>query len=833
MGTQPQVGPYIAIRLLGTGGTGEVWMAEDPKLARPVALKRLRATDDPGALARFRREALILARLRHPNIAVLYGYGVEGNRPWLAMQLVEGEPLDRARPRDAREAARILRDAARGVAYAHAHGVVHRDLKPGNVMISPDGRVTVMDFGLARGAAGAVTEQGTIVGTPAFMPPEQAHAEAPDPRSDVYALGATLYDLLTGGPPFRGDTVEILTQVMAGCVEPPGRRAPGLDAALETLVLRCMEKDPARRYPTALSLADDLDRWLATGTISSHPARPTRVRRRSRRSASTVVIAAACALAAVMLLASRRDHATDALLARVEAEAALFGSPAHRAARARARATLQELEERRPAPLVAARARWAVGDIAGADRALDATDPDSAEVARLRARVRLERFWRHPAGLVARHGYVQRRDILPGLWRRLVDALRASESHPSPDPVDRALVLMYLHEDPASACGLLERETSVEAAFWMARWTMSCEWQDRAVVPGPRCVDALVDRAYAAILRGDYDSAIADADRAASAQPDHVGAAYARAQVHYSRSMDLFCKRRLPVAREEVSEAIVRFEAVDALEPRSPWPAMFRARLLFEDCTLGDHDRGMPRIADELGRAIELEPDLVPARLQRILMYLQMERADLALPDVERLLAIAPGGARVQLAAGCVKAFVRGRQDEAIAHLDRALRSGDEPGLVYFRRAQAHLFNASVDAAIADFTRAVECGWEVGDGYHMLGRARAGRGEHAAAVRDYDAALEAKPSRVESYFWRAQSRATIGDLEGAESDCTVFLGHQPENAEGLYMRAHVRSLRSDTAGALADLERALAVAPRDWSRRPDCERQRKALRSQP
>jgi serine/threonine-protein kinase len=279
-------GHFIRVRKLGHGGTGTVWLAWDTRLTRRVALKIL-AGEEPEQIAAFKREARTAAAISHANIAAVYEVGELEEQHYIAMQYIEGETLARLRltPREAIEA---VRDVARAVAYAHAHGVVHRDLKPHNVMRRSDGQIFVLDFGLARltlAPSASATGPDAILGTPAYMSPEQATGNRADERSDVYGLGATLYELMTAQPPFVAPSaLEILRQVIEREPIPPRRLNPRLDRDIETCILKAMDKDPARRYESAAALADDLDRLKAGEAILAHPASLTyRIRKRIRR----------------------------------------------------------------------------------------------------------------------------------------------------------------------------------------------------------------------------------------------------------------------------------------------------------------------------------------------------------------------------------------------------------------------------------------------------------------------------------------------------------------------------------------------------------------------
>jgi hypothetical protein len=265
---------YVLISKLGVGGMGEVWHAWDTILNRSVALKFPRTTGED-EIRRLYLEAQGAGSLNHPNVAGIYEIAEHEGRHYIAMQYIEGktaEEIVKAKRPDTREIVRWVRDAALGVHYAHEKGVIHRDLKPANVMIDTEGRVYVMDFGLAKlaGGEGSGTVSGAILGTPAYMPPEQAAANAGqvDRRSDVYALGATLYVLLSGKRPFEGDSAtEILVQILT--TDPPNLKQvwPEAPWELEAIAARAMSRPREGRYETAKILADDLDRFLTQQPI--------------------------------------------------------------------------------------------------------------------------------------------------------------------------------------------------------------------------------------------------------------------------------------------------------------------------------------------------------------------------------------------------------------------------------------------------------------------------------------------------------------------------------------------------------------------------------------
>jgi tetratricopeptide (TPR) repeat protein len=273
---------YEILGELGRGGMGVVYLANKLVLNRRCALKMILAGAHlaPAASARFRGEAETIARLRHPGIVQIYHVGTVGGLPYFELEYLSGGSLDRrldGTPWSAPVAAELVETLARAIAEAHRQGVVHRDLKPANILLDAELRPKVADFGLAKlvDSGGAITRTHTVLGSPSYMAPEQAqgHARGVGPTTDVYSLGAIFYELLTGRPPFRSATaVETLVQVRDCDPIPPSRFQPGLARAAETICLKCLEKAPGRRYPTADDLAEDLRRFRSGESILAHPA---------------------------------------------------------------------------------------------------------------------------------------------------------------------------------------------------------------------------------------------------------------------------------------------------------------------------------------------------------------------------------------------------------------------------------------------------------------------------------------------------------------------------------------------------------------------------------
>ena len=317
-----RLGNYQILDEIGHGGMGVIYRARQRHSRRIVALKRIPAyeADSRETLVRFRREALAAASLDHPNILPIYEVGEdEDGLPFFSMKFAAAGSLRDAALALRREPFRgvaLMAKVARAVEYAHAQGILHRDLKPGNILLDGRGEPLVSDFGLAKwlDTAGDLNRTLTIFGTPGYVAPEQAEGSTGSlrPSTDVYSLGAILFDLLTGRPPFLGDNV---LAVIQQAVEKPAPKlrslAPALDRDLEIICAKCLEREPNARYCSAGDLAEDLERWLADRPIIARPVSvPVRISRWSRRNPTAAGMA-------VLLLALGIAHRDNDLEKRI------------------------------------------------------------------------------------------------------------------------------------------------------------------------------------------------------------------------------------------------------------------------------------------------------------------------------------------------------------------------------------------------------------------------------------------------------------------------------------------------------------------------------------
>ena len=387
---------YEIHRQLGRGGMSVVFLARQTALKRLVALKMLLAGPyaAPTERARFQAEVEAIARLQHPNLVQVFEVGEQEGRAFFSMEFVDGGNLQEkiaSRPQPAREAAKLIEILARAIHEAHQRGIIHRDLKPANVLLSADGTPKISDFGLAKrldvSSGPTLTEH--ILGTPSYMAPEQAAGRSRQvgPGTDVYALGAIMYEMLTGRPPFHGtNTMEVVRQAAEEEPLPPRRLESAVPADLETICLKCLQKQPSQRYASAAALADDLRRFLAFEPILARPAsRWQLLTKWARRRPTAAALVAVSMLALLIALAAvswftyalsaelkkTRQARHDAVAARHRLETSLAREVA-----AQLDADLRQLEivPQSMAALLAIREEWREEDLESWTRALVTKD---------------------------------------------------------------------------------------------------------------------------------------------------------------------------------------------------------------------------------------------------------------------------------------------------------------------------------------------------------------------------------------------------------------------------------------------------------------------------
>ncbi len=779
---------------------GEVWKARDESLGRDVAVKLL-LQSTPEDVARFHREAQLASRLSHPGIAAIYEFGSDGETPYLTMQFVDGLPLDRA-GLSASGAVAAVRDACRAVAFAHSKGIVHRDLKPSNIMIegrphqpgssAVDGRVYVMDFGLARNLKGdsRLTATGLIVGTPAFMPPEQARGESVDARADVYSLGATLYRLLAGRDPFAGaDLFALLTSVVSDEAPPLRRINPGIDRELEAVVLKSLEKDPARRYASAALLADDLDRFLRGEPVLARPPSAARrligsIRRRPLPyTVLTGVLALAVTFPALRCLQRDRESRQN----REAAERILDGLPGGREeaidalirADSMARQAGDALLSRRINERLAAVALDG-GDFSLAKVALSTfVAPEEAD-ARVRS-VRDRELVRRRLRIEQILAHLREGPARPGMIDDYVFEVVRWNDEQTVTLLEGALAPLAEKAPSRSAWTLSERDVMVFAFRVLGRVDL-----DSAVRP----LVAMLGR-----LRAEDHDLIVECGGAACLT--------GRSGV-YAPLVAL--SRRLgqeAAAWKAIRPLFERLREPGTAEPRTAMEFMDRAAFRL---TRADHSGA---IADAT-RAIELDPQLAPAYLNRAGARLSIRAFEEAIPDLMRVIDLEPRAADAFRSLALAK---RGLGDlpGALKAATRAVELDPSKSVAHVVRGQVLEASGLLAAAEADFTSAIAIDGRNAMAWDARGCVRLKMRRAADAIADHSRAVELDPYNAAVLGNRANARADSGDRDGAIEDYNRAIFLDPRRGAIYHNRGVVRRQLGDFAGAIADATKAIEL----------------------
>ncbi|MBI4243058.1 MAG: tetratricopeptide repeat protein [Planctomycetes bacterium] len=318
------LGKYVLINEIGTGGCGVVHKSYDTVLRRFVALKVLDRTSED-AMKRFQREAEIIARLAHPNIVPIYDIGNQNGKCYISMQYLQGKTMDKLHNMLAiKDCVEIIKLVCLAIEHAHKAGIIHRDIKPQNIFIDNTKNVFVVDFGVAKLVESDVTMTGTLLGTPMYMSPEQANGKEVDERSDIYSIGATLYHCTTKELPFTGTTaVDIITKVIDVDPQPPRKMNPKISRDLETIIQKCMFKDPKLRYKSTNELGDDLERYLQGEAITARgPSVYYRLQKKLKKHRVIVIASALIAIIIVPVLIHLYNKSRIAEIERISTELA-------------------------------------------------------------------------------------------------------------------------------------------------------------------------------------------------------------------------------------------------------------------------------------------------------------------------------------------------------------------------------------------------------------------------------------------------------------------------------------------------------------------------------
>jgi tetratricopeptide (TPR) repeat protein len=794
------VAEYVLATCLGRGGAGEVWKAWDRGLSRWVAIKRPALdADDPVCRERFLREAHAAARLQHPNIVPVYRVAEEGGRFYIVMHLVEGETLEGKRM-PVREALGVALQVASAVHHAHERGVVHRDLKPGNIMRDRNGQVWLMDFGLAYvlEATARLTATGTVFGTPHYMSPEQARGEprGREATTDIYSLGATLYELATGRPPFVGASApEIMRRVIDEPPLPPTRLDGRISRDVETIILKALEKDPGRRYPTAAALQQDIERVLRNEPILARRASWTyRARRGLRRHRLIFALSAAllAALAATGLGWGAGEREFQRLL--VDAAAAESRGDWSRAIELYDRLwgfrpeDPALLEKKSHAVRAAGEARFAEarGRLQGLRlRSRRAGWKFSEEERALTARIEAETFdWMKVRGESAEGWWVA------GRARELAGdrtgALTAFSS-----------ALLRGPDHPASL------QSKGRMLFENARI-------ERAVASEAKSAEP--------IFRRKLGEASQLLTRAASGGLDEFEADLARALAlaagRDQTNREDYCEKMLekwsgkPYREEFHLVRALAGEDVDLDDLLKTWPGFYEACLWVGVYNVSEED--WDEAINCLNRALEIHPDLVEARALRGIARMEEDGRG-AEKDLSRALEANPRLKWAWRNRGALRARAE-RSAEAAADFGRVVDLDPGDAAAWCDRGGARLKMGEIDGAKEDFTTAHDIETSPAS---ALGLAACSleRGELKAAEHWISAALQIAPGDPRALsargdLWKTKSDKCVpGSRDAVECLRSSAVDYQAALKTGSFSAAERRSIEDRLAKAVRGFHR--------------------------
>jgi serine/threonine-protein kinase len=802
---------------------GVVYQARQASLNRLVALKMILAGAHAGAddLARFRTEAEAVAALRHPHVVQIYEIGQHDDRPYFSLEYVEGGNLAQklaGTPQPPRQAAALIETLARAVHFAHQQGLIHRDLKPANVLLAADGTPKIADFGLAKrlAADAGQTRSGEILGTPSYMAPEQVAREGPAPvgtPADVYALGAILYEMLAGRPPFQGPTAwDVLTQVVSAEPTPPRLLWPQTPADLETICLKCLQKEPQRRYGSAEALAEDLGRFLTGRPIQARrvgmPERAVKWVRRNRVVAALAVVvllatmggaggwlwaaldrAAADRLAAARL--SRAEGTAGVALDRAqeaEDQAAELERAADDKGREEPETAKQALELRRQAGAALDEAERALADVLG---------PEAAQ-ARLAERRREVEAELQPAEQVA------------GLLSEL-DRARAARARTCSDPLAggrsyaaalSAYGLDVSRPEGETAAQIREARPGVRLALILALddWASEARSHNR---PEAERLSRIAGGADDDDWRRRYRAAIGDM-QALKALAGEAPGLHLPAVSMVQLGLDLYTRGAGP-------EAAALLRAARRQHPGDYW-------VYYElDNCLFNTDRDNPATQEEAEAcacaAVALRPDSAPA--QNNLGNKLRARGDLAgaAACYKKAVELDPGyvGANTNLgdvlynqgdragAAECYKKAIELNPEYANAH----------NGLGNVLRDQGDLAGAA-----ACYKKAIELDPKCWPAHYNLGNVLDNQGDLAAAAARYKKAIALNPRYVAAHFNLGVVLYGEGNLAGAAECYKKVIELDPKYADAHNNLGIVLDDQGDRAGAAACYKKAIEVDPK-------------------
>lgn len=838
-------GRYELRRRLGAGGMGAVFLAYDHELQREVALKVPRFEDGrPELVERFYREARAAAQLRHPGVCPVHDVGQIGGVHFLTMSYIDGstlaEVLQQHGPLPTEQAARCVRDVARAVQSAHDRGLIHRDLKPGNVMIDRTGQAVVMDFGLAQrlGDTGddRLTRQGMLVGTPAYMAPEQiaSGSSAAGSASDQYSLAVVLYELLTGERPFRAPSVgKLLARIETEEPVPPCQLRPTLDARLEAICLRAMAKDPARRFASLTAFADALDAWLAapnsdsTHVLSAPTVEFSAPPPRRRRWPLVVGLCAAAALLLGTVLFIQTNHGTvEVRLSdpKANVEVKVDGDVVTLTDAGRTTTLRVGTHKLTVSGAGFETETRSFALTRGARKIVEVTLRPRGESAKVPAKPKMPQA--DPPNRDDTQKPGQGKEPTAQEVRARVDALlkRAEElahSQRGPGAVDALTEAIKL--DPSRAELYAQRASVLERLNRLTEAQADC---DQALKRDPKSAQAQLVRAAIHGKRGDYDACIAAATAALEHDRDlalaylHRGLAHLYKHDYAEVVADMTAVLKCPIKKIEdrfdalyyrgiaqaslgkFSDALADLDQAIALKGR------YQGSAYLARSEVHAHLRDAERAKDDRTRALAIDPNLADREHPIIVALAKLPRPVAAPSAEDREQAVALVR-RMQL-----EYIRRRRPDEMIRLADEAIKLDPDSADALAGRATGYLLKGQFEAARRDCDAAIRLDVRCARAYLTRGIAHIELNEPYDSIADATVAARLMPKDPAPLSNRAFACLAMDEYHQCVADCRASLKIDPNFVPALGNLAGGLTCLGQLDEALRHANRVTALDPR-------------------
>ena len=732
-------GRYVIEKKLGQGGMGTVYLAYDPSLDIRVALK-VTTSDDKAAIERFHREAQAVAKLKHPNIVQVFETGVVGKMHYFTMEYIEGSALDKMvkskeRP-GVREVTKIIQAIASALHYAHTKNLVHRDIKPANILIDKAGKPYLTDFGVAKQLSGldrTLTVTGATVGTPNYMSPEQAQGkkEFIDHRSDIFSLGATYYHALTGRMPFDGkEMYEIFSKVINEDPTAPTTIVKTIPKDLETICLKCMEKDQDNRYQTAMEMAMDMERYFNGQPIHAQRAPYlTRVWNKiKRRKAASFAVASSILIIIIIIIIGKWISSTSASRELDEYRQkgyTLYGQTKYEDALKLCEQALKKFPDDKGLEQLLKQCQTAIkendADYKAAQAAAKRRE-DEVKAAQNQARLLTEKTKAHEEQAKL----------------RALAKIQLDKAAKAIDPDERIRLAM--------------EAIKIDQAYGEAYQLMAYAYEDK----------------------NDFDSAIDNFNKAIELAPNLASSYYRRAWItaHITGKADA---------------AIPDLEKVIKYEPESFSGIMAKGDLSAIQAGMETNISKYDEAIKNYTKAIKLSPDNNWAYINRGLVYGKKNEWTNAITDFNDALKINPVCGYAYTCRGAVY-YGNSELDKSVADFNQAIKLNPRDAGAFNGRANAYYGKDWLDKAIADYNETIKLNPNAADAYQGRGNAYYDKSVLDKAIADYNEAIKLNPTDAESYFNRSVVYSKSGNLALAVTDGETFIRMAPNHPSAELMR---------------------------------------------